>query len=140
LARLKGFQRLTPVEEAQRLFSKAVQIRKGKTIGLPLDSTLTRILAENIVACDDLPRFDRSAVDGYAVESNDTAGASQFKPKILQITEKNELGGNQAKQVWTGNPLPRGASAVVMLEDTRQTPGGIDVWTAVTPGENVSKR
>jgi len=140
LARLKGFQRLTPVEEAQRLFSKAVQIRKGKTIGLPLDSALTLILAKNIVACDDLPRFDRSAVDGYAVESNDTAGASQFKPKILQITEKNELGRNQAKQVWTGNRLPKGTNAVVMLEDTRQTPGGIDVWTAVTPGENVSKR
>jgi molybdopterin molybdotransferase len=138
--RLKGFQKLTSVEEAQRLFSNAVHVGKTKTVRTSLDSALSRILVEDIVAPNDLPRFDRSAVDGYAVGAKDTARASQFKPRILQITEENQVSNKQARQVWTGSPVPEGANAVVMLEDTKQTEDGIEVWTAVTPSENVSKR
>ena len=102
---------------------------------------MNRVLAEDIIARENLPRFDRSAVDGYAVRAEDTFEASQFKPKTLRITEDDEeIGGKQAKQVWTGNPIPKGANAVVMLENTKPINGEVEVWVSITPGENVSKK
>jgi molybdopterin molybdotransferase len=140
LARLKGFQKLTSVDEALRRFLDAVEIRKPKAVSVTLDKALNRILAEAIVAEEDLPRVDRSAVDGYAVRAEDTFGASQFKPKILALTEHQMVGSKHAKRLWTGNPLPNGANAVVMLENTGQVDSKIEVWTPLAPGENVSKR
>jgi molybdopterin molybdotransferase len=140
LVRLKGFQKLTAVNEALRKFLAETQIKKPKTAVIPLSSALNRVLAEDIIAEEDLPRFDRSAVDGYAVKAEDTFEASQFKPKTLQITEEIALSNGQAKRVWTGNPIPKGANAVVMLENTRQINNKLDVWASVAPGENVSKK
>ena len=57
---------------------------------------------------------------GTQLKSVDSAGASQFKPATFQLTENQEVGNKQAKQVWTGNPIPKGADAVVMLENTRK--------------------
>jgi molybdopterin molybdotransferase len=138
--RLKGFQKLTPVNEALRKFLAEIHIKKPKTAIVFLYSALNRVLAEDIIAEEDLPRFDRSAVDGYAVKAEDTFEASQFKPKTLKITEGDKLDSGQAKRVWTGNPLPKGADAVVMLENTRQTGDKLEVWTSVAPGENVSRK
>lgn len=138
--RLKGFQKLTTIDEALQKFLGAVQLRELKTEAVPLLSALNRVLAEDIIAKEDLPRFDRSAVDGYAMKAEDTFGASQFKPKKLRITNGDEIHSKQAKQVWTGNPLPKGASAVVMLENVKQIKGEMEVTTQLTPGENVSKK
>jgi molybdopterin molybdotransferase len=138
--RLRGFQKLTSVDEALQTFLGSVQTKKLGVVAVPLNSALNRVLAEDIVAEDDLPRFDRSAVDGYAVRAEDTFEASQFKPKNLRITGEGEIGSKQAKQLWTGNPIPKGASAVVMLENTKHIGGQIEVWVPVTPGENVSKK
>ncbi|MGQ9544635.1 MAG: hypothetical protein ACUVQX_02500, partial [Candidatus Bathycorpusculaceae bacterium] len=76
-----------------------LKIGRLKTVIVPLNAALNRVLAEDIIAKEDLPRFDRSAVDGYAVKAEDTFEASQFKPKILQITTEEEVGRGQAKQV-----------------------------------------
>jgi len=139
LARLKGFQKLTPVDVALQKFFAALQIKQSKTEAIPLHSALNRIIVEDIIANVNLPRFDRSAVDGYAVKSRETTGATQFKPRILQLTSKDVVREKQAKQVWTGNPIPRGADAVVMLEDTKQIKNEIEVWSTATPNVNVSK-
>jgi molybdopterin molybdotransferase len=140
LVRLRGFQKLTTIEEALQLLFNNLKIEKFKTVFVPLHEALNRVLAEDVIAREDLPRFDRSAVDGYAVKAEDTVEASQFKPKILQITEEDEIGDGQAKQVWTGTPIPKGANAVVMIENTKKVNMKIEVWTSVTPGENVSKK
>jgi molybdopterin molybdotransferase len=138
--RLKGFEKLTSIDDALKIWFKALQIKKSKATIVSLDAVLHRVVAENIVAKEDLPRFDRSAVDGYAVRAEDTSSASQFKPKNIQIIEEDAIGSKQAKQVWTGNPLPKGANAVVMLENTKRINSKIEVWTSVTPGENVSRK
>ncbi len=138
--RLKGFQKLTSTEEALKIWFDALQIKKLKAVSIPLHSALNRVLAEDIIAKEDLPRFDRSAVDGCAVKAKDTFGASQFKPKTLKITAKREIREKQAKQVWTGNPIPKGADAVVMLENTKTVDNEIEVWSPVTPRENVSRK
>jgi molybdopterin molybdotransferase len=140
LARLKGFQKLTSVDEALHKFLDALEISKPEAISIPLDKALNRVLAESITAEEDLPRVNRSAVDGYAVRAKDTCGASQFKPKILTLTERHAVGSRSAGRLWTGNPLPKGANAVAMLENAKEVGGKIEVWTPLTPGENVSKR
>jgi len=110
------------------------------SVQVPLSAALGRILAENVMAEGDLPPFDRSAVDGYAVRAQDTFEASQFNPKTLRLTQEKGVGPREARQIWTGNPMPPGVDAVVMLEHTRRIGEGIEVWTPLTPGENVSRR
>jgi molybdenum cofactor synthesis domain-containing protein len=137
---LKGFQKLTPVDDALHIFFSTLQVRHLKTVTVSLVSALNRVLVEDITAKVYLPRFDRSAVDGYAVRAEDTVGATQFKPKTLQLADRDVTGDKQAKQVWTGTIIPERANAVVMLEDTKRIRDEIGVWSPVTPGENVSKK
>jgi molybdopterin molybdotransferase len=140
LARLKGFQKLTPIEDAKKFFFSKLRIDGLKITIVQLNQALNRVLAEDIRANEDLPRFDRSAVDGYAVKAEETTGITQFKPKTFKITSKENIENEEVKQVWTGNPIPKGADAVIMLENTKKTDSGLEVWVSVTPGENVSKK
>jgi molybdopterin molybdotransferase len=140
LVQLRGFQKLTTIEEALQLLFNNLKIGNLERTLVPVHDALNHVLAENIIAKEDLPRFDRSAVDGYAVKAEDTFEASQFKPKILRLTTENQLGNGQAKQVWTGTPIPKGANAVIMLENTKRVNAEIEVWISVTPGENISKK
>lgn len=116
-----------------------MQIGKPKTVAVPLQEALRRVLAEDLVAQEDVPRFDKSAMDGYAVKSADLAGATQFKPVTLQLTDSDSVGAGQAKQIWTGNPIPKGADSVAMLEKTTQQHGELKVSTQLALGDNVSK-
>lgn len=140
MARLKGFQKLTSVEDALQDFLNNLNLQPTLKTTVRTADALNRVLAEDITAKTDLPRFDRAAMDGYAVRAEDTFGATQYKPRLFQFTKEDVLTQNQAKQVWTGNPLPRNANAVAMLEDTETTKAKLEVWTSLTPGENVSKR
>jgi len=140
LVRMKGFQKLTPVEDAQLAFLNNLNLKPTPKTTIHTTEALNRVLAEDIMAKTDLPRFDRAAVDGYVVRAEDTFGATQYKPCIFQFTKEDTLTQNQTKQVWTGNPLPRNASAVAMLEDTETAKAKLEVWTPLTPGENISKR
>jgi len=140
LARLKGFARLTSVDEALSIFLKALPLTRLSSVSVSIEEALERVSYKNIRAPIDLPPFDRSAVDGYAVKAQDTFEASQFKPKTLQLTNADSVSEGKAKQVWTGNLLPNGANAVIMLEHTRAVKHGIKVLAALTPSENVSKR
>ena len=139
MARLKGFQKLTSTETALQTWLKTLQIKQHKTT-IPLHKALNRVLAEDIIAKEDLPRFDKSAVDGYALKSEDTTSASQFKPTLLQLTNSDIVNSKQVKQVWTGNAIPKGADAVVMLENTQMHNGKLEVWVQLALGGNVSKK
>jgi molybdopterin molybdotransferase len=140
LARLKGFQKLTLIDEALQTWLNVLQIKKPREVAVPLNAALHRVLATDLIAKEDLPRFDKSAVDGYALKAQDTTGASQFKPVTFQITESEEVSSKQAKQIWTGNPLPKGADAVVMIENTKKRDGKLEVWIQLATGGNVSKK
>jgi len=140
LTRLEGFKKLTSVDEALSIFLKTLKLKKLPVTRISLQSALERVLAENVVAKIDLPNFDRSAVDGYAIRAQDSFEASQFNSKVLALTENEQIGKNEAKQIWTGNALPKGADTVVMLEHTKAIDSRIEDWKSLTPGENVSKR
>ena len=136
--KLKGFQKLTLTDKALETWFATLQVAKPQAVFVPLQDALGRVLAEDLVALESLPRFDRSAMDGYALNSADAAGASQSKPAVLQLTQDEEVGAKQAKQVWTGNSIPKGANAVVMLENTKRAGEKLEVWSQVAASENVA--
>lgn len=123
---------------------------------VPILEALGRVLAENIVSDLDIPPFDNSAMDGYAVRSADLAGASPETPVPLTVTGSVAAGyvaalhveAGQAIRIMTGAPLPSGTDAVVPYEDTSDfdrskderlaAPAAqIDVRQAVAPGDHV---
>jgi molybdopterin molybdotransferase len=137
--KLKGFQKLTFIDQALQTWFNALQISPPDFVEVPLRDALHRVLAEDLIAQEALPRFDKSAMDGYAVRSNDLTGATQSKPVVLKLTQSEQVNAKEAKQVWTGNPIPKGADAVVMIEDTQKRAGQLEVWGQLVPWANVSK-
>jgi len=128
------------IDEALSAFLQNVKLGRLGSVQTSLHEALGRVTAEDILSEEDLPPFDRSAVDGYAVKAHNTFGASSFSPKVLQLTKEETIDENEARQVWTGNPLPKGSDAVLMLEYTKRVEDQVEVWNPVTPGENISKR
>jgi molybdopterin biosynthesis enzyme len=143
LSKLRGFQKLTFTYEALKMWFDALQIKPCRATTIPLTEAYNRVLAEDVLAQEDLPRFDRSAVDGYAVRAEDTTGASQTKPLLFRLPDGEELADTshrEAKQVWTGNPIPTGANAVVMLENTKRVEAKLEVWSQAAPYDNVMRK
>lgn len=134
------------LEEAQNLVLKIAKKHEFLVESVPLESVLGRVLAKSIAADADLPAFDRSAVDGFAVLSRDTFGASAALPSLLRLAGEVKmgeragfaLGAGTCAAVWTGGELPQGADAMVMLEEAETLPGGlVAVEAAAVPGRHV---
>lgn len=140
MAQLKGFKSLTRADKALKSFLASLEIRKPGVISVPLDLALDRIAACPVLAEEDLPMFARSAVDGYAVKARDTIGASQFSPKRVTMTGKDFIGIGMTRQIWTGRPVPAGADAVAMLENSVRTGDQLEISTALAAGENISRK
>jgi molybdopterin molybdotransferase len=113
---------------------------------LPLEECYGRILAEDIICDQDVPTFDRSSMDGYAVRAKDTFGASDTMPVPLRLSEEIRMGipptlilqANQAAAIPTGGQLPIGADGVVMIEYTEDYhDGSIYIAKSIAPGNNV---
>jgi molybdenum cofactor synthesis domain-containing protein len=107
-----------------------------------------RVVAEDVASPMDVPSHDRAAMDGYAVRAADTFPAGRFSPVELTRLETLHANGVPTKrveagtcvEVATGATLPRGADAVVMVEDTEKAGDQVKVYTPVHPRENVSER
>ncbi|MCW3981116.1 MAG: molybdopterin molybdotransferase MoeA [Candidatus Bathyarchaeota archaeon] len=140
MVRLQGFQKLMPVTEALDKFLARLQPKRLDTNLLPVQRALERITAENITATRDSPLFDRSAVDGYALKASDTIDTSQSEPKVLRLVKRDDIEDGEAKEIWTGNPLPKSADAVLMLEHAKRTEQEISVFTPLAPGANFSRQ
>lgn len=121
------------------------------TESVPLSNAGGRILAGRVTAPIDLPAFDNSAVDGYAVRAADTDTARADAPVVLRLQGRlaagkvfaEELHQGAAVRLFTGAPMPPGADAVVMQEDTRLGPTEaqeILILDSVTAGENVRRQ
>ena len=138
--RLEGFDKLVDIDEALSIFLNKLKLKRLRSVKVPLKLALERVTAEDVVADYNLPPFDRSAVDGYAVRAQDTFDAPQSSSKILKLIQNGRIDKNETRQIWTGNMLPKGADAVIMLEYTKLLTDKIELWIPVTPGENVSKK
>jgi molybdopterin molybdotransferase len=114
-----------------------------------LGSACGRVLAAEIPASEPVPHFDRAVMDGYAVRAQDTFGASETLPALLEIDGEVAMGETASRQIEpgkamaipTGGMLPAGADAVVMVEYTYPLDARtVEVSRTVAPGENVLKR
>ncbi len=142
------FRRLLTFEEAKAGISKQL---KPKTLGVEEVALLeahNRVLAVDAVSGLDIPPFSRSTVDGFAVRAADTFGADENAPVRLRVAgfvaigelPKVVVGFGEAAEIVTGAPLPEGADAVVMVEDTNREDEAVLVEGSVTQSENVQKK
>ncbi|MEA2013724.1 MAG: gephyrin-like molybdotransferase Glp [Thermodesulfobacteriota bacterium] len=108
-------------------------------------SALARIIGEDIHAPRDIPPRDNSAMDGYALKSKDTTGAGAESPVVLNIIEdipagytpKKTVGSGEAARIMTGAPVPDGADAVVMVEETRSDGNSVRIYADAAKGQNI---
>ena len=115
---------------------------------IPLTEAYSRILSEDVITKVNIPPFDRSTVDGYAVRAEDTYEAEENKPTALSIIgtinvgepPKIEIRKNQTVEIVTGAPIPEGADSVVMVENTQKLASSLLIYRAVTSDENIMKK
>jgi len=115
----------------------------------PLAEALDLVLAEDVVSPIDLPPWDNSSMDGYALRAADVRGATREHPRIVRVVESIAAGRTPtravepgtATRIFTGAPLPTGADTVVRQEDTEALPDGrLAVWNDRDAGHNVRRR
>ncbi|HEX7925974.1 MAG TPA: molybdopterin biosynthesis protein [bacterium] len=146
---MKQEQFLTVVtaEEAHRIFREAVRPAPLGEEYVRLEDALGRVVSRDIVSRIDVPFFDRSNVDGFAVRAQDTFGAEETAPVTLKLTgevlhtsvvPQREVTVGTGTTIATGGVMPRGADAVVMIENTLPRGDSILVHRAVVPGSAVS--
>ena len=149
-ARQEQFLEVVSPEEARARFSAHVDFNPQGSEAVTLAAALGRVLAADIVAPIDVPPFDRSGVDGFAVRAADTAAASEVAPRRLALnpeviacgaSPRIQVRPGTATAIATGGMIPRGADAVVMIEhteliETAQGPA-VDVRRTAAPGQFV---
>jgi putative molybdopterin biosynthesis protein len=149
-ARQEQFLEVVSAEEARVRFERHLDRAPLPAEPVALGAALGRVLAHDIAAPIDVPPFDRSGVDGFALRAADTAGASDGAPRRLELNAEViacghapaiEVRPGTATTIATGGVLPRGADAVVMVEHTELVEDGdaaIDLRRAVAPGQFIA--
>jgi molybdopterin molybdotransferase len=130
---------LTPTEAARLMLEPCAPLDAAR---LPLKQALDLVLAEDVVSPIDLPAWDNSAMDGYALRAADVAGATRERRKTLRVVETSVApGGGAATRIFTGAPIPAGADSVIRQEDTEPLPDGrVAVFDDRDAGRNVRHR
>jgi putative molybdopterin biosynthesis protein len=142
------FRKLLTLEEAKKVIEENFKPAQIGDEDVVLIEAYNRVLKENVISTIDVPSFDRSTVDGYAVKAEDTFNADENQPVTLSISgialageqSKLVLDKGEAVEIVTGAPLPKGADAVVMIEDTERVDNQLQVYTAIIPYMNVMKK
>ena len=138
-----------PLDEARALIDEAAApIARAERV--PLEGAGGRVLARDISAAADVPPFSRAGMDGYAVRAEDTFGASRQEPRTLRCVEQVYTGQvpalavqtGECTEIATGAPMPQGADAVVMVEETEkeEASGDVRIFTPVYPRQNVGRQ
>jgi putative molybdopterin biosynthesis protein len=134
-------------DEAERRFRAALDLRPLESEDVALAEALQRVLARDVVAPLDVPSFDRSNVDGFAVRAEDTFGASEDQPRSLRLNDeilptgvvaRQAVAAGTATAIATGAVVPRGADAVVMVEYTDVDGPDLVVRRPAAPGANIT--
>jgi len=150
-ARQEQFLEVVSADEATKRFRRHLDLSPRGSESVSLTAALGRVLAHDIAAPIDVPPFDRSGVDGFAVRAADTVGATDNAPRRLALNREViacghapqvEVMPGTATALATGGVIPRGADAVVMLENTEllddEHAPGIEIRKAVAPGQFIA--
>ncbi len=150
--RMRGFGETVDLEAALARLVGAVTPLPAEPVGIR--DVVGRVLAEDVASGLDVPPFARSAVDGFAVHAEDTFGAAPLAPNELVVVgtsmpgtlPERALQPGEALRIMTGAPLPDGADAVVMVENTDahgdhgRGARAVRILEAVPPGKHVGRR
>ncbi len=145
---MRPFRDTIPLDAARAIIARTGE-PIARTESIPLDQANNRVVAKDIVSASDVPPFSRAAMDGYAVRALDTKGASREQPRSLRQVgtlftgqiSKTPVGDGQCIEIATGAPLPEGADAVVMVEETDSDPDGrVRIYAEVAHQQNVGRR
>jgi molybdopterin molybdotransferase len=145
---MRPIRETIPLETAMRLMLEAI-VPVARVERVPLAEANGRVLASPAMAMIDVPPFDRAAMDGYAVIAEDTFGASRADPRTLRQVgviftgqvASHTLTRGECLEIATGAPMPAGADAVVMVEETEHDDGdGVRVLTPVYPRQHIGRR
>jgi molybdopterin molybdotransferase len=144
---MRPIKETIPLDEARALIEEAsTRIERTERVSL-LDAN-GRVSAADVTSARDVPPFSRAGMDGFAVIADDTFGASRYEPKTLRVVEKVYTGqvptvrveAGTAVEIATGAPMPQGADAVVMVEETEKTGDQVRILTPVYPRQNVGRQ
>lgn len=145
---MRPFTSTISLDEARRRLGASVR-PITRTEQVPLAGAAGRVAACDVTASVEVPPFARSAMDGYAVVAADTHGATRHTPTRLRIVDRiytgqvsrQRIGPGTCAEIATGAPMPEGADAVVMVEETAPATGaGVDILAAASPGQNIGRR
>ena len=147
-SKMRPFGKTIALEEARAIIERTVRpIDRIEVI--PLQQANGRVLARDVFSNADVPPFSRAAMDGYAVRAGDTTGATQAAPRVLkrvetiytgQVPEKS-IGAGECAEIATGAPMPDGADAVVMVEETDVDDRGmVSIFAAATARQNIGRQ
>jgi molybdopterin molybdotransferase len=143
---MKNFFKVTTLED---VLSLVVDFERTQVEVVPVQQTMNRILSEDIIADQDLPGFNRSVMDGYALQAGSTFGATEGNPALLYVTGSVVMGEStdlrtqpgEAIKVATGGMLPHGADSVVMIEHTQLIDDNtLEVFRSLAPGSNMIRK
>jgi molybdenum cofactor synthesis domain-containing protein len=134
-------------DDAVRLVMEAARAI-DRTERLPIADADGRVVARDVTSAVDVPPFDRAAMDGYAVRAEDTFGAGTHAPRTVRCVDRvftgqvpaRGIGPGECIEIATGAPMPAGADAVVMVEETDSEGTDVRVLTPVYPRQNVGRR
>jgi molybdopterin molybdotransferase len=136
---------LIEITDARRLVANRLEPLEAEPV--ELRRTLGRVVAENVTSAEDVPGFDSSAMDGYAVRAADTVGATADRPARLRVVDESRAGHpagrsaapGEAIAISTGAVVPRDADAVVRVEDTDGGREEVEVRAEVEPGRDIRR-
>jgi putative molybdopterin biosynthesis protein len=139
------FRRMVSVDEVLPLIETYRTLKPLGEVELPLTEAIGRVLSRNIFSPTNYPPYTRATVDGYAVISEDLAGAYEDRPRSLKLVGKVSTGETrllrlergQCVEVSTGAVVPYPADAVVLVEHTHARNGEIEFYRSVAKGENI---
>ena len=144
---MRPFASTISLDEARARLTSSVRA-VARTERVPIELASGRVVAADVDSPIDVPPFARSAMDGYAVVAADSVGATRESPRRLRLAGRVFTGENpttsvasgSCMEIATGAPLPPGADAVVMVEDTASSDDEVNILAAVTAGQNVGRR
>ena len=144
--RMRGFRERATVTQVWKWLDDNVSLLEPEPVALAELSG--RVLSGSVVAGIDVPLFDRSAMDGFAVRGSQTTGAGDYNPLSLRIIGQSlpgrpfadELQSGESVRIMTGAPIPAGADAVLPAEFAREIDGRVEFTAAIAPGRNIGRR
>jgi molybdopterin molybdotransferase len=144
--RMRGFAERTEVAVAWKWIDGHVVTGKSETVSYT--AAYNRVLAADVISPLDVPSFDRSAMDGYALKAAETQGAGDYNPLPFSVIGESlpgqpfqgEVSSGRAVRIMTGAPLPADTDAVLPAEYASESNNQVEITVTVTPGKHVGRK